>query len=350
MRYMHLALPAAALLASLVADRSFALEARYIDDRSDPSAIIQSFYNAVNRKEYARAWDYYGEEKPGADVEAFAKGYEDTAEVNVITGNVAMEGAAGSTFYYLPVSIASFAPDGSEQVFSGCYTLRLANPSIQEPPFRPLHIEKGALKPSRVSLNEALPASCPDAPPPEATDTILAKAKARFAEAYADCDRQLPGADPAQAAVEQYTIPFRYSTDGDEQPERQARLFRFYCGAGAYNENHVYYQYDQDGGLRQLQFATPELDIRYENDDTDGKLESVEIIGYTADDMLVNSAYDQSAQTITSAPKWRGVGDASAHGTWIFRNGRFTLVQYDVDASYDGEINPETVLDFHTAP
>ena len=32
----------------------------------------------------------------------------------------------------------------------------------------------------------------------------------------------------------------------------------------------------------------------------------------------------------------------------MFRDGEFTLVRYDVDASYDGEINPETVLDFQT--
>ena len=37
-------------------------------------------------------------------------------------------------------------------------------------------------------------------------------------------------------------------------------------------------------------------------------------------------------------------------GTWLFRDGAFSLVQYDVDASYDGEINPETVLDYNTAP
>ena len=35
---------------------------------------------------------------------------------------------------------------------------------------------------------------------------------------------------------------------------------------------------------------------------------------------------------------------------WIFRNGDFSLVKYEVDASYDGEINPETVLDYDTAP
>ncbi|WP_342587146.1 DUF1176 domain-containing protein [Kumtagia ephedrae] len=68
------------------------------------------------------------------------------------------------------------------------------------------------------------------------------------------------------------------------------------------------------------------------------------------DDALVNSFYDDASKSITSAAKWRGVGDASSSGTWMFRDGTFTLVRYDVDASYDGEINPETVLDFHTGP
>ncbi|TIV72916.1 MAG: DUF1176 domain-containing protein, partial [Mesorhizobium sp.] len=48
--------------------------------------------------------------------------------------------------------------------------------------------------------------------------------------------------------------------------------------------------------------------------------------------------------------KWRGVGDASSSGTYLFRNGDFSLVQYDVDASYDGEINPQTIIDYNTAP
>ena len=350
MRHFRLALPAAALISSLSAAEAFSQETRYIDDRSSAASIVNSFYNAVNRKEYARAWDYFGDQKPAKDVETFAKGFENTPQVNVTTGNVAMEGAAGSTFYYVPVAIISFNKDGSEQVFAGCYTARLANPVIQEPPFHPLHIEKGSLKVSDQPYDEAVPESCPDAPAPEAADTILLQAKTAFETAHTDCDRHLPGADPTQTDAEEYKIPFRYTSDTDDQPERQARLFRFYCSAGAYNESHVYYQYDEDNGLHELQFATPELDIRYENDDSEGKVESVTIIGYTADGQLVNSFYDEASHSITSASKWRGVGDASSSGTWMFRNGAFTLVKYDVDASYDGEINPETVLDFQTPP
>lgn len=349
MRAICLALPAFVSL-SVLPLAAYAQETRYVDDRSGAAALIESFYNAVNRKEYARAWDYFGEQKPASDLEAFAKGYENTTQVNVITGNVASEGAAGSTFYYLPVAITAIDAAGGEQVFNGCYALRLADPSIQELPFRPLHIEKGDLKPSNVSYEEALPASCPNAPPPEDTDNIVSQAKTLFEAANADCDRNLPGGDPANAEVEQYTISFRYISDGDDQPEREARLFRFYCGTGAYNESHVYYQHDEDEGLRQLGFATPDLDVRYENDDTEGKVESISIVGYQSVGKLTNSFYDEASQSITSDAKWRGIGDASDSGIWIFRNGRFTLVKYDVDASYDGEINPEPVLDFHTAP
>ncbi len=118
----------------------------------------------------------------------------------------------------------------------------------------------------------------------------------------------------------------------------------------AYNEDAVYYVSHDVDGVKQLQFASPELDIHYENNDSDGKLEAVNVIGFRTDDRLVNSSYDEASHAITSHAKWRGVGDASSSGTWLFRNGTFSLVQFDVDASYDGEINPETVVDYNTAP
>ncbi|MEW9808208.1 DUF1176 domain-containing protein [Mesorhizobium sp. ZMM04-5] len=347
MRSLAGAFAASALLTGISCVQAAAQEVPYLDDRSSAASLVESFYNAVNRKEFARAWDYFGDEKPAADPDAFAAGYADTAGVEVYTGAVASEGAAGSTFYHLPVAILAAQTDGSEKVFAGCYVVRLVNPSVQEPPFRPMHIEKGSLSPSDLAFDEALPESCPDAPPPDEADAVLEEARTMFLDLHADCE---PGPDGSGPGEDQYTIPFRYSTDADEEPEREARLFRFYCGAGAYNENHVYYQYDETDGLREVSFAVPELDIRYVDDNVEGAVDSIGIIGYTTEATLVNSFYDEATQTITSANKWRGVGDASDSGTWIFRNGRFTLVRYDVDASYDGEINPEPVLDFHTAP
>ncbi|TIL39604.1 MAG: DUF1176 domain-containing protein, partial [Mesorhizobium sp.] len=87
-----------------------------------------------------------------------------------------------------------------------------------------------------------------------------------------------------------------------------------------------------------------------ENNDSEGKVEAINVTGFQTDDQLVNSEYDDATKTISSLNKWRGVGDASSAGTYLFRNGNFSLVQYDVDASYDGEINPQTVVDYNTPP
>ncbi len=348
MKPVAIALASAAFLSALAAMPCYAAEAPYIDDRSTAETLVKSLYNAINRQEYARAWDYFGNEKPAADFESFAKGYEDTSEVQLMTGNVASEGAAGSTFIYVPVAILSIGKDGREKVYAGCYTARFVNPQIQEPPFNPLHIEKGSLQAVETAFEDSVPAQCPDAPAPEAGDALLQQAKAAFAATKGDCESER--APEGEETPASYPIPYRYKTDGDEQPMREARLFRFFCSMGAYNITHVYYLHTDLDGLRELQFAMPDIDVRYVDDNPDGQVESVNVVGYLAADRLVNSAFDEATLSISAHSLWRGVGDASSSGFWIFRNGDFTLVKYEVDASYDGEINPETILDYHTAP
>lgn len=78
--------------------------------------------------------------------------------------------------------------------------------------------------------------------------------------------------------------------------------------------------------MRQLQFAEPEMDIRYVNNDSEGKVRSMHVIGFQTTGWAVNSNYDKDAHTITTLNKWRGVGDASSSGTYLFRNGDFSLV------------------------
>ena len=322
----------------------------YLDDRSDAAAVVRSLYNAINRHEYARAWDYFGETKPAGDFSAFAKGYEDTEKVEVETGAVSEEGAAGSIFFGVPVAIRATDKSGEEKIFAGCYTLRQVNGQIQEPPFHPIHIEKGELKPAMVDFEQAVPESCGDGPPPPKKDAALEEAKKAFATAYGQqCDPdRIDSADGGRP--DSYVIRYRDSRGGADEPDREVRLFRFFCSLAAYNADAVYYVYDDIGGVRQLQFASPTLDIRYENGDSEGKVEAINVTGFQVDDRAVNSEYDEKTRTITSWSKWRGVGDASSTGTYLFRDGVFSLVQYDVDASYDGEINPQTVVDYNTPP
>ncbi|MEP6564823.1 MAG: DUF1176 domain-containing protein [Mesorhizobium sp.] len=318
----------------------------YIDDRSTADAVVRSLYSAINRHEFARAWGYYGDTKPAKDFDAFVKGYDGTDKVDVATGSVSDDGAAGSIFYNVPVAIRATDKDGDEKVFAGCYTLRQVNAEIQAPPFNPIHIEKGALKPSTADFEEAVPPSCGDGPPPPKKDTALEQVKKMIAADYGDqCDKQFLGEEP-----ESFSITYKDKNAVAGDPDKETRLFEFYCQAAAYNTSSVYYMTDEVSGLRQLQFAEPEMDIRYENNDSDRKLLGMSIVGFHTTGWATNPEYDEDAKTLTTFNKWRGIGDASDKGIYLFRNGDFSLVQYDVDASYDGEENPQTVVDYNTAP
>lgn len=331
--------------AALAADN--APEAPYVDDRSSAEAVIRSLYSAINRHEFARAWGYYGDTKPAKDFDSFVKGYDGTDKVEVATGAISDEGAAGSIFYNVPVAIRATDKSGGEKVFAGCYTLRQVNAQAQAaPPFDPIHIEKGALKPSTADFEEALPPSCGDGPPPPKKDTALEKAKKAFLATYGDqCDKQFLADEP-----DVFSIKYKDKDAQPGDPDKETRLFHFSCSAAAYNESSVYYMTDELSEVRQLQFAEPKMDIRYENNNSDGKLLGMSIVGFETTGWAVNSDYDADSHTITTFNKWRGVGDASDSGTYLFRNGDFSLVQYDVDASYDGEENPQTVVDYNTAP
>jgi hypothetical protein len=161
---MRPALAAAAmpvLAATMATGAGAADEPAYRDDRSDPAAIVASYYNAIARHEYARAWSYFGDEKPVADYLAFVAGFAATAGVTAVLGTVRTEGAAGSVYGAVPVAIAATAADGETTVYAGCYTTRQLQPAAQEPPFRPLEIVAGKLARSEGALDAAVPGDCP---------------------------------------------------------------------------------------------------------------------------------------------------------------------------------------------
>jgi hypothetical protein len=132
-------------------------EPDYLDDRSTPEAVISSFYNAINRAEYARAYAYFGQDD-APEYDSWEFGYSDTSHVEVSFGQSAQEGAAGSMYWTLPVKLDVTATEGQHSYFAGCYTLRLAQPAIQAPPFEPLHIIEGKLK--QVDAQGFAPAKC----------------------------------------------------------------------------------------------------------------------------------------------------------------------------------------------
>ncbi|KQR78131.1 hypothetical protein [Rhizobium sp. Leaf341] len=155
-------LVAGSLLAGAVAAPAVALaqDAPYVDDRSDGAKLVQSLYNAIERKEYARAYAYFGDKPPAGDYASFVEGYKKTVDVEVKTGVVTQEGAAGSLYAPVPVAVRSVDKDGRERIFAGCYVTRIVNAAIQEPPFTPLHIESAELEEVKTPFAEAVPKVC----------------------------------------------------------------------------------------------------------------------------------------------------------------------------------------------
>jgi hypothetical protein len=139
--------------------------ARYIDDRSAGEELVRSYYNAVNRKEYSRAYSYWEAGAPQlSPFAAFSSGYANTRSVTLLTKAGTVGAGAGQTYYTVPSVVTASNADGSTTIFSGCYTLHLASPNAQAtPPFQPLGIQsaKITLEASGTNTSDLLNAACP---------------------------------------------------------------------------------------------------------------------------------------------------------------------------------------------
>jgi hypothetical protein len=214
-----------------------------------------------------------------------------------------------------------------------------------------------------LSLFVSLPASAEDpAPPataePESAVTApeesapvdwTARAKEAFLATYKEA---CAGADDDKMEDRQpqiFEMKYRETSDEAEAPDRTVTVYQFECTRGAYNLGQVFFLKDDFGQLQPLTFAEPDIHVNYENEDSEGKVLGIDVIGFNASNILINSSVDAAKATITSASKWRGVGDASSSGVWILKAGRFVLSTYEVDASYDSEINPQMLIDYRAA-
>lgn len=320
-------------------------ETTYKDDRSSAQDVVRSLYNAINLHEYARAYDYFAV-PPAKDFATYEAGFEDTDHVDVLLGTASPDGTAGKTYYSVPTAIKSTDTKGNSEYFAGCYTVVAVNGGIQVPPFRPYQIDKGALKSIGKDdfVTYALPKCGPD---PELLDDkpSVEKAKVLFASEQrghcAKIEDTLAGTN--EPAV--YTIKYRDEGAAADQPDRTVVLYVFSCELYAYNESSVFYIYDDVEGLRLLSFAEPHVVTTHPKGDDEGaKLASIKVEGFTSTTSLINADFDGKTRTITSFNKWRGIADASSNGTWRFDHGEFILSDYDVDPTYDGEMNSLTIM------
>lgn len=143
----------------------------YLDDRSSAAAVLASYVNALNRREYARAYGYWDQAAAVEAFEAFQAGYADTAQVSLETGPQGTEGAVGTLHHTVAVTLRATLTDGPPQTFVGCYTLYQVQPANQgTPPFRPIGLASAAVAAVAADADTAalMAAACP---PPAAAVT-----------------------------------------------------------------------------------------------------------------------------------------------------------------------------------
>ncbi len=115
----------------------------YFDNRSTPDSLLRSYYNAINRKEYARAYSYWESGAPQLQpFNVYAQGFANTQSVQLTLGTLQSDAGAGQLYYSVPATLNAQLTSGAAQTYVGCFTLHLAQPAIQGVPFSSLSIAR----------------------------------------------------------------------------------------------------------------------------------------------------------------------------------------------------------------
>ncbi|MEM5585847.1 hypothetical protein WNZ15_25550 [Roseibium sp. AS2] len=133
----------------------------YLDDRSTPQKLVQSYYYAISNRFYAQAYSYFQEGSAPKNFDTWVKGYADTGSVEVRFGETAPDPGAGQIHWALPVAIAARKTDGTATVFTGCYTIHMTNLGMQSaPPYQPMGIVSASLRATDQSFGKVSPGPC----------------------------------------------------------------------------------------------------------------------------------------------------------------------------------------------
>jgi hypothetical protein len=132
------------------ANEAAVADAPYLDDRSAPERLLASYANALNRREYARAYSYWRPSAAASELpsfDRFAAGFAETEGVRLTLGEIGGDAGAGQLHYAVPTRLDARLRDGRTESFVGCYRLHIGRPQIQAaPPFQPLAIEGAIVK------------------------------------------------------------------------------------------------------------------------------------------------------------------------------------------------------------
>lgn len=179
---------------------------------------------------------------------------------------------------------------------------------------------------------------------PALADDLDARATAVFSQAFAEL---CTGAFLEDGRL--IEPPQRYDVMAPSSYDQPAPvvLWQFRCNIGAYNVQSVFLAHTEYSGIVPLSFARPDLDVVLEDPENyEGPVKEIRIPGWSASPVVVNGSFDPATGRLTATGLWRGIGDASDTAVWGLIDEGFRLLRFEVDATYDGQVNPETLVSF----
>src|SRR5207237_10710797 len=88
-------------------------QAAYLDDRSSAEQVVRSYYDAIGRRPYIRAYAYWEPSSTLPTYDAFAKGFVDTTAVQVELGTIGGGVGAGQLYWSMPAAVTATTSAGS---------------------------------------------------------------------------------------------------------------------------------------------------------------------------------------------------------------------------------------------
>jgi hypothetical protein len=156
----YVAVAAVAIAASVSMAQSQPELPDYLDDRSTPEQLIHSYFNALNRSEYVRAFSYFAPDV-FESFDAMQFKYDDVVKLDVTIGQSAQESAAGANYYQFPVEVEYEHAEGQHHIERGCISIRWPRPQADDrPPFEPMAITGADLHAEGEAPQGFAPAKC----------------------------------------------------------------------------------------------------------------------------------------------------------------------------------------------
>jgi len=115
--------------------------------------VLTRYYEAIEAHDYGTAYALWGDGGQASrhTFEEFKAGFADTRSTALTIAQLGdVEGAAGSLYVSIPVTVHAELNDGASQQFSGSYVLRRVNDvEGSTPEQRSWHIYSASLRPSK---------------------------------------------------------------------------------------------------------------------------------------------------------------------------------------------------------